>query len=350
MADTEVIVCDKFGKPYGNVKDATISDFEKVLCDVGSGSFTYNPLDVSDIKLVAREIQFWLDGKLRWWGIPRRRSGSPDSLTVECEGIEGHLHDRIVDDGSITFTAADQIAIWHDLIAFAQSEATQPNRNLNYAFSAYALSGVLRSRIYDRNDHKDILELIKEFPTLSNGFEWELQIFEDGRRWWTPYYPRKGSVIADHELYWENGGEVANIATFAYNEDAVNIGTHGYITGGSSGDVKFEQNFEDVAASAEYGLRQFVISDSDQMDVGWLLEEVTEAVDERKVPIMVPAVTIPRYGSDGEDMLDVFTPGDTAVCHIDHGDIQQNGNYRIGRVKWDSSDNITLTFIGEDAG
>lgn len=354
MPEIGIFPCDKEGNAFSQIKGATIDNFERILMEPGTGTFSFDPLapGAMELLLVEREVQFWLDGGLRWWGIPRKLRGDMHRLSCECEGLSSHLIDRIVDDGTLTYTSIDQLTIFRNLILFAQSEAQpvpQANRNLNITFPVFALSGHVRSRKYPRDQHGIILELLKEFATLQDGFEWDIQTFADGRREATPYYPRKGSPKPEQELYWQQGGEVRNIKAFSYNEDGTKIGTHGYVTGGSSGDVHFEENYEDVVASARFGVRQFVSAEADQNDVDWLLEKATKMVNERKEPINIPDVTIPRWGADGEDMLDVIEEGDTIPLEIDHGRIQFTGEKRIARLRWNSTDDITLTFVQEDA-
>lgn len=355
MPEVSIYPCDIFGDWKGQLKSAQCSYFEDAMFpDIGQAEITYDPLDAaaSEFRLLENQVQIWLDGDLKWWGNPRERKGLlPGRLTAVCNFIAEDFKDRIVDDASLLYTAIDQVTIWRDLILFAQSEATQAHRNLNITFPAYALTGHLRSRNYLREQHQQVWDLLMEWATLDDGFEWYIEIFGDGRREATPYYPRKGTLKNEHHLFFEVGSRRRNITSLNFSESASQLGTHGYVTGGSSGDVKFEQNYEDVAASAKYKLRQFVVADGSQLDVGWLHDHAVREVNDRKQTVVLPTVKIPRFNRDGVDMMDNvegIAIGDTIPIDVNYGDVQiHDTTVRVIKRRWNADDTIDITIAGE---
>lgn len=331
---TTLVVCDRSGVPFCELPRAQLDSVQWRLNDVGSASFTMSPLDelASQILLYKRELQVWYDGQVRWQGPLMDIQGDPEQMEVSAESLETYFQDRYVDDATLTYTNIDQLSIAWNLVNFAQ---TGTNRSFNIVSSGFGASGVNRLREYKRNDHANILDLLKEFPELNSGFDWAIIPLSDGQRQFTPYYPKRGTAKPNHALEWGK-----NIKTFRYVESTVDMANQVYATGGTNGDVKFEQNYMDAAAAAEYGVKQAFVSDATQKDVNWLLARATREVAQRKAPIVTPDLTLIR--TVDLDLLFQVEVGDTVPVYIDHGRYQISGDYRITSITWNPDQTLSL--------
>lgn len=332
-----VVVCDRDGDAYGEIPEAEITSLTWVLNDSGTGTFGIDPLSdgAEHIRLVEREIQVWMEpfDDPVWWGVPWGFTGNHAKLTLNCEGLLSLFTKRFIDRMSLDYDSVDQLSIAWDVLDYAQSETLQANRDLNISAAGFLSSGNPRSPRYNRDEHKNILDILKEFDSrkLKNGFDWEIVVHGDGGRFWTPYYPRKGSLKTNYAMEWEVDG-YRNITGFTFTADGLPLATHVYATGGTSGEVKMENNYEDVAASEKYGVMQAVVSEGSQLDVGWLLDRAQREVETRKEPIQKVDITSVR--TDDMDLFKNLVEGDSVSVRIDHGMIQADAVYRVESVTW----------------
>jgi hypothetical protein len=344
--DIKVFAVDKEGSRFGSgpIEGCTVSQITWELNGAGSASIAFHPLALNarHVKLLEREIQIWFDEDLIWWGIPMRDGGDLTQVTIECDGLLAHFRDRIVDDATLLYTSIDQLNIAWNLIAYAQSEATQANRDFNISAAAFAPSGKIRSREYKRTEHGIIYDLLADFPALEDGFDHEIVTPTSGGRFWTPYYPRKGVTHNNLKLVIREDVE-KGVGSFTWQSDATMVGTHVYATGGSSGDVKFENNYEDATASARFGVRQRVVAEGSQSDVAWLLERATKEVSERNHISENPTVAVVPAPLE---YFGTVHEGDWIPFYMDYGYYQLDANFRIGSVQW-TPEALNLTFIEE---
>lgn len=343
MSEIEVYVCDRTGDWISPLPEASVQDVTWALNDSGSASFDVDPLSegASSISLAENEIQIWMDGELSWWGVPWAMRGGPDKITVSCEGLLSYFTKRYIDRMTLLYTSIDQLQIGWDLVRYAQDETLQANRDLFIDAAVFSNSGIPRSPTYKREEHQNILDVLKEFATYHNGFDFEIVGLPDGRRLWTPYYPRKGQLQEDFSIQWgvDHG---RNIATFTFSESAMQIATEAYITGGSVNGEKVEERYEDPAASAQRGVMQAIASEGSSLDRPTLLARATKEVDSRKNPQIVTDITSAR--TLDADMLGVVTTGDWLPTTIDHGRIQVDANHRIVAITWRPDDTLGLKF------
>lgn len=279
------------------------------------------------------EIQVWENDQLIWWGVPWTVRGTHERMTVNCQGLLSYFMKRFLTTTSLEYASLDQHTIGWNLVNYAQTGAY---RDLDVVAGQFNPSGKVRSRRYEREEHPNILDLLEEFPTLQDGFDFDIVIDGTGRREWWPYYPSKGSVKNELALHWGR-----NIVSYTYNEDAVDMANHVYVTGGTDGDIKFENNYQDAAAAAEYGSYEAITSHGSYLDVNWLLERAIEEVDKRKRPIKIPELVVKR---DPVDILHLLHTGDIVPVRLDHGRTKLRDSYRVVRKSWKPSDNtLTLT-------
>jgi len=336
LPDYRIMVVDRNGFPRAELDLAYVDHVTWELNAPGEMVFK-NPIDDPKVavypRLLIDEVQLWVEDQLSWWGVPWRESQTVEELEVNCSGLLSYFQKRFITFTSLLYTSIDQLTIAANLVSHAQTGTNMP---LFIDIDSYTPSGHVRSRDYRREDHANILDLLLEFPTLDDGFDFDIVVDGTGNRVWTPYYPLRGYYKQNLVLEWGR-----NIIDYTVNVDAVELATQVYVTGGSSGDVKFEENYEDEDASAIYGRMQAIVAEGSQMDVDWLLERAVNEVDTRKQPSVVPEVTAVNVPIQ---LLGVVEPGDVVPLRIRNGRTQLAGDYRIMKIEWKVDPNtLTLT-------
>lgn len=354
MSEIELWVTERDGEKIAPLPEANLKEVVWDLNEIGSASFTIDPLSegAMEIEGIIREIQIWMDGQLRWWGVPWGIEGNSQEITVSCEGLMSLFNKRFVDRMSLIYTSIDQVQIFWNLLAYAQSESVEAYRDFNIsAISPLVLSGVPRSREYKRDEHKCILDAVKEFDrkTLKNGFDWEIVTTPDGGRFWAPYYPMKGQLKANAAVEWESEG-ARNVADFGWSENFLSVSTLAYATGGSvstgSVSIKMEGKYEDVASSAYWGQMQSVVSEGTQLDVDWLEDRAQQHVETNREPEQTVSITS-VVDPEGIQLGDLVL-GDWVPVHVDHGRIQVPHTLnRITKIIWKENDSLEFSF-GEE--
>lgn len=374
MSDVDIRLLSRTGTPITALPDANLTAASWVLSESGTASFDIHPLarGADKIEVWKTEVQIWWDGVLRWVGPVTGCTGGPHLLTFNCEEVLSWLKKRIIDRTSLFYgTPADagspgnpdanppipatpptaevlveQFTIAWNLIAYAQGETVQANRNFRMLAGAYGPSGKGRTAQYRLADHRVIYDLLQDFRNMHQGFEFDVTYAGDGGRFWTPYYPTKGSVKPQFTMMFDQNGD-RNIATFDYTEDGLGMSTETYSTGGTVLGQKIEDNYEDEAASAERGVLQTVISDGSSVDHAFLQDKARKNVDSKKAPIK--KFTINSARTLNLDLFGKITTGDSIPLRINHGRIQANETRRIAEIAWNPDDTLSLTFVEEDA-
>lgn len=349
MNEVEIWVTDREGGKVSLLPQATLDYFELELNRPGSASISVDPQSVgaSTIEGVRNEIQIWINGELFWWGPIWNLSGGPTEISVGMEGILSYLSKRFVDRTTLEYTSIDQWQIAWNLITYAQDESVEDHRDLNINASGFTNSGITRSRRYLREDHANILDLLYEFDsrTLLNGFDWEIEIDGSGGRFWTPYYPRKGSVKTNFAVLWNDEGQ-RTISDFTWSEDFNDLGTLVYVTGGSvtTGEttIRKEGKYENESASAYFGQMQKIISDGSQLDENWLEDRAEQEALKGSLPKTI--TEIQTVSTDDISVLSSLSVGDWIPVYIDHGRIQVDALHRIEKIRLDGDGVIFLTF------
>jgi len=276
-----------------------------------------------------------------------RRKGKPGTHTIIADGFEQWLKERCVEVGSLEYDNVDQFDIAWGLIQTAQ---TGTNYDLGIT-SSYVPSGKLRYRIYDRVRHQYILDLLREFNKIDQGFDQDF-IGDPitGHRKWVPYYPSKGSFKPLAHLVWGR-----NIIDYDYDENGWATKTKLIQKGASYAGINFEQIYEDIAASEKYGAMVGVATDSGQKDVDWLLAEAIKSVNVLKVPPLSLSVTVkdlpgdPAHNIPAVPIFGAVHTGDSVQVDIDDGANQVHGVFRIGTFKYMGPNKYQLTFLNPSA-
>jgi hypothetical protein len=330
-----VVACNMFGVPIAEIVGATVKDLEWELNAPGSAKITIDPLSPAarHIKINEIELQIWINDKLRHWVVPRAVQGDSSSVEFACEGIMSHFVYRYVVT-SLLYESVDQLNIGLGLVNYAQ---TGDNMDRSIDPAAYPLSGVPRSRHYKAEEKHNVLDLLQEFTELDRGFDFDIALFSDGRREWTPYFPAKGGFRNNLAIEWGR-----NIVAFKYNKDGTEQGTHVYATGGTdTNGARVEENYNDTVLSAKYGRLHRIVSEGSQLDRTWLLDKAVEEVRANGDPLLVPEVTVKN---DPVQLDGVLTQGDIVPVRIRHNVCTINDNYRIVKIKRLENSNLVLTF------
>lgn len=329
------------GVNVGELPNAELTEVSWELNGAGSAKFTMKADDpqVAMPVLGVHEAKIVLsDGvTTRWFVGPIQTvDNTPKQSTFSVEGLEAYFRDRIIDDASLEYTSLDQNNIAIGLVNFAQSETTQANRDMNIDIGTFTLSGNTRSRRYERNDHDVVFDLLNEFPELDDGFDWAVEALPNGLRQFMCYNPRRGVFLPEIAFEWDENG-TRNLKNYKVDESALNLTTQSYVTGGTNGSIKFEENYEDTTKSALYKLRQRVISEGSQKDVAWLLDKAVKEVALRGQPEVVPQLSAVEAPTN---VVLLVQPGDSAKVRIKSGRININATYRFTSVSWKPKEDV----------
>lgn len=332
-------------------KSMNFDFFEWELNRAGSASISGSPLarNVSRIEGVRNEIQIWIDGTLYWQGPVWGLTGDPSTISVNCQGIYSLFKKRFIDRTSLVYASIDQFQIAANLITYAQDESVELYRDFLIDFASFTPSGVPRSREYKLDDHACILDLLNEFDgrTLKNGFDWDIDISGGGgSRFWTPYYPKKGSTKTNHTVEFDAEGGQRNISSFTWTEDFEGLGTKVIVTGGSvtTDSVTFRKyaTHEVESASEYWGQMQIVTSDGDQLDQDWLEDRAEQEAIRHSTPSLITEITSARMLH--RDALGEVWVGDYIPVKIDYGRIQVDALHRVERMRLNGDSTISFGF------
>lgn len=342
-SETLLRLTDRAGGFLGELRTATLEDTTWDLNGSGGATVSVNPLrpEASRIALNKTEIQIWIDGEYRHCVIPRGARGNSKSVKYQCEGLFSYFEYRHINDSlqygnpdAIPPTYVDQFQIGWNLVNLAQ---TGTNRTFRVASSPWTPCGVGRMRRWNWYEHKQILNELMSLTEVDRGFDMEIVLFPDGRREWTPYYPRKGSLKSKLVLEWGR-----NVVDFDFAEDGQNQATKTYATGGTAGDTRFEQNYEDIALSGEYGVMEKIVSDGTELDVEFLADRAKEEVTANGRPVVLPDLFVKDI--EGVKLDGVLETGDIVPVKVNHGACTMIGNYRVVRIVRTRPGRLKLSF------
>lgn len=344
----QIFVQTVAGVNVGELVNAELQDVTFELNGAGSAKFSMRADDpqVSTPLLGIHEAKIVIsDGTTTRWFVGPIQSvdSTPKQSVFSVEGLEAYFRNRIVDDASLMYTSIDQNTIAVNLVNFAQSETTQANRDMNIDIGSFTLSGKTRSRLYERNDHQQVYELLNEFPELDEGFDWSVEPLPNGLRNFMCYNPKRGIFRSEITFEWDANGS-RNLKDWKVDESVLRLTTHAYATGGTNGNVKFEANFEDTAKSALYKVRQTVISEGSQKDVDWLSDKAINEVALRGQPEVVPQLKAIESPSN---IILLVEPGDSAKVRIQVGRININATYRFISISWKPKEDVVELKVNE---
>lgn len=343
MAVSSVDVFRTFWNGSGRkeLPGVTVDEVSWVLNQPGSASISVDPLSPDALLILLNEVelQIWMNEHLRHYVVPRTLGGNLSQITFGCEGVLSWFHYATVTEVINNFSI-DQLGLAAELVQWAQE---QLNGDRNIDIGAYAPSGVFRARPTNPDDFPNVFDLLQEFPTLQNGFDFDVQLFDDGRREFWPYYPSRGQRKPQYALELDQRGRKYVKDLTNYKEDGVSQATDVYATGGTvtvdnpdptpDSQLKVIGHFEDlgVNGSPRYGRMTKVISEGQIIDVGWLDDRAEAEESLRGQPIVTADPVV------SEDLFGLIEPGDVLPMRVDYGRIQMMGDYRIMGITWRNS-------------
>lgn len=336
MARYELRVVDKagVGTKLGELEEAVIDSIEWVLNGAGSMGFALpvTHAKAALTKLVKREVQVWRDDVLIWWGVPWQRRLDQNQVSVTCLGLWAYFSKRFLHK-TLEYDDVEQQTIAWNLIYYAQT--AWPGANLNIVSAPFAGSGVTRDYNYRRHEYHNIAQAVHSFTELKNGFDFDIKVFGDGRREWTPYYPRKG-VLRPETLAVGH-----NIIEYEITEDAEVMANMVTYSGSGDGPATIAESYLDEGARDEYQLFQDHISDPDITRRAYLLEKAQEHVRLRARPVAIATATVPYFPID---------TGDKILTRISYGEGLLDRNMRLVSMSLSPSDDrLHLTLNPENA-
>lgn len=353
--NVQVLVVDKDATNYGELPASTLGSVTWKLRDPSSTTIDMSAYDVNAplVQTGKREIRiiFWdvirpdTDEPLVWWGRAAGKSGAPGKVQFALDDVSTWLKERVisVDKDYEAVDAWDQVSIGWDLINYAQTGA---NRDLNITNDGVPLSGRTRERHYKGDQKPIVYDQLNNFQGIIDGFEWWMDYDLSGRRIWKPEYPQRG-VHTGIKLEWGQ-----NISGYSLKEDGATIITRYWAQGGNDPvtNLKIEREFEDVAASVEYGQRERAGSEgTNESTVEYLDDRAQFVVENNNKPKLVLSVAV-WEGSIGDETVPVpllgrLWPGDWVIIVIDDGANQVPAiELRVSSIKWLPAGGLDLEF------
>lgn len=327
-----------------------VEEVDWVLNQEGGAKISVDPLDADALRILLNEseIELWFDDNIRHFVVPRGCGGNTDRLTFECEGLLSWFHYAYFTDDVINNFATDQFNLAFNLVEWVQA---QLNGDRRIASAAVPGSGIFRARPTmgggASGDYPNVYDLLQELPRLYQGYDFDIVLFNDGRREFTPYYPSKGTRKPQYALEFDERGRKFVEGLEGYKEDGFQQGTDVYNTGGTITDtttepdtqLKIVGHYEDTTASGspKYGRMTKVMSDGQIIDLGWLTDRAQEEEILRGQPVTTANIVV------SENLLGLIETGDILPCRINYGRIKMNGDYKIINIKWrNGSRNLLL--------
>jgi hypothetical protein len=312
--------------------DAVLQSATWVLNEPGSINYSFSPISKASAypKENINEVQLWIDDQWAHQAIHMKRQSKPNESSLNCPGLLEYFNYRYILNGSLLYPTTEQMTIAADLIYKAQHIGA--GQDWNILVDTYVASGLARSLNYPRDQHQNFLSVLKQFNTYADsvgnptGFDFDIVWKSDTHRYFKMYYPRKGIVQFNTVLEWGK-----NITNYVINTDGTQMANRVYVTGGSNGDIKYENNYQDDPSRATYGEWQGVKSAGSEVDVTVLYALAARQVAQRKAPLVLPDLTVVEVP---DALLGVVSTGDIVRCMIDNGSDQINGSYRIIEITW----------------
>jgi hypothetical protein len=343
---------DKMGTSVGALSDAVLQSVRWELN--GPGYIRYIMPQTSPHILIpeehVNEVQLWIRRNgvetLRHWGFHHQTTEEVNQCTFTCPGLLGYMGQRFVTNTSLSYGYNDDHSpkdegIDQELIAGQVWSAKA--YDLNIGVDAFD-HGTPRYRFYDIFAHQNILtDILGEFPNLADdegfptGFDFDIDISDPPARNFIAFHAGKGSLRSDLVLRYGT-----NVTAFSRSIRGENHATEVYVTGGSNGDIKFE-NFATSSLEVldKYGHWEAVKTRSNENDFGVLGELAQRYISQLQIPPADLSVTVVE--TDDMPLLDLLTTGDQIPVIIDRGRTQVDEVKRITAIEWrPGPGNLTL--------
>lgn len=327
--DVAALVVEQTGQQVDELSDAIVIPTWRRNAP-GSATLTV-PTSTSFAELLApkRELQVWIDGVCRWWGVPdlgRRESGQP-STTIELVEVWGLLSERVLKT-TLRHDQVDQATIIQDLVERAQDGAGR-----SYALGTdIVATGKLRDREYLRDERPKIIDLILALTEIHDGPDVWQTVTADGLLRALAVRQVRGSRKDDWTL--EYGAEsIANVVDYSWSWTRPSANDVEASADASEGERKIFGRYIEQASVDSWGQIQDVVAGADgTIKEATLIAKARGEVRRRAWPtILLSSVTV----TGPDELLASGAPGDTVPVVIDDGPIQVAADYRIAEMTLD---------------
>lgn len=231
----------------------------------------------------------------------------------------------------LAFYGQDQALIFKGLVEHAQ-DPVYDKSDLNIGTNC-PLTGVTRTREFFFANHQEVRELVDEFPTLNNGFDYSVEVTPTTRMA-TTYFPMKGERKPQFTL--ELG---RNIASLSIEQDGTQTANSIIVLGEGDGSDREEGTAIDKLA-LEGVILEKVYNARPGSDIKTLDDQAKLGLDRFKQLITV--VTVTTYEGGG-NFIGKLVVGDIVPVVVKYGWIDFEADYRIVGMTLDP-DNDTVAF------
>jgi hypothetical protein len=212
------------------------------------------------------------------------------------------------------YAAVDQLTIARDLISDAQAV---PGGNVGVIHNA-TTSGVLRDRIYESWELKNLGEAIEQLAGVQDGFDFGVDLHWDPAtgnlvRTLTLSYPRRGRSYLHTGHVFELG---RNMTSFEWPSDGSLTANKVWGVGAGEGKsmlltaaVDASQIQPIASGGPGYPLLEDVLTNKDVLVRSTLEEQATARLFARSTPLVVPKITV---RADMDPVLGSYIEGDAA--------------------------------------
>lgn len=329
---TQVYASDDTGNRGKQIRKAVVEKVTWNLNNVHTAEIAIHPLAPDALLVLLDEMELCIlfnhSFNEPFQGVPKTTKGDFSKIVFTIESPITYMKDAFIIDTDRVNTGTEQMNIATGLVTYGQALSDQDR---NITIGTYTGSGILRTRTYYAEEYKNIFEMLQEFPTLEDGFDWDVIIQPDGARKFTPYYPRKGSHKKQYKVWKGPSGASPFFKGLKnWSEDGQNQYTDQLVTGPVDSVTSLKLRGRWQAAAPEmtrFGRKQNVTADSGAVNQAWLDDEAAALGAFQVEPKILPDIVV------SDSLFNLVVVGDSIPVRIDYGRIQVHGDYRIVQIE-----------------
>ncbi len=300
------------------------------------------------------------NGLVVWGGIlwTARKVKGNDVLQLGCLGFWSYFRHRRLRH-SFKFTNKDQLAIFRDIVNYAQGDAVtnknggtttypQPGGSLGVVVGT-EMSGVLRVKTVNGFERSVVGAECESLSGLSNGFDFGIEITEPIEGTFVKTlqlgYPRRGRRT---NLVFEQG---KNVKLLDWQLDADRLENRVDAIGAGEGAAMLISTAEDAnVLNIGYPVLDGTTSHKDVTQSATLLAHAERRLTNLRLPVSIPTLSL-RVTEEGE--VGSFIEGDECLVRADDGYVQFDNYFRVVDYLVDVSnegdETIDVTFAESEA-
>lgn len=278
------------------------------------------------------------DGVPQWGGLMWTRDIDPgnNAMTIAGEGVLSYFRRRSIRENK-KYSATDQIGIAEDLIEYA---IEQPGGDPGVSVAGTASSGVLRDRVYPKQEYKSIGDAVEQLAAVIDGFDFS---FDAGY---------SGSALVDtFNIQYPNWGRSTNhvfeigtnVNLLAERSDGTSVASLAVATGAGQGPTMLRKWAWDTSKLGTRPLLEKVNSYSDVSVASTLqakadLDLLRGSEPVSLIDLEILPGTLPALGS--------YRVGDRVRVKGSHGYFDVDATYRIvtiGVAVFDDGESVSLS-------